>query len=103
MDSQYLTPGLSRTVSELNVELSGILSISSLSCLLVAWPPKLAMAVRAIVLMPWVLLRCFLCVCNLGEPRLREESSCSITPPVAVRNADDPSECRPLIRVRNAA
>ena len=39
-------------VAELNVELSGILSISSLSCLLVAWPPKLAMAVSATVLRP---------------------------------------------------
>ena len=50
VDSQSLRPGWSGLVSQLNAELPGILSISFLSCWLVAWPPKLAMAVSAIVL-----------------------------------------------------
>ena len=56
VDSQSLIPGLPFVVSELKFELSGILSISLLSSLVVAWPPKLAMAVSAIVLRPTLLL-----------------------------------------------
>ena len=39
-------------VAELTIELSGILPISSLSCIVVAWPPKMAMAVSGTVLRP---------------------------------------------------
>ena len=76
--SQSLIP--SGPVSEFNVEFSGILSISSLSCLLVAWPPKLAMAVSAIVLRRGCLIpqtfrelpptASVKCVCKLGGPLL---------------------------------
>ena len=87
VDAQSLTPGLPGVVSELNVELSGILSISSLSWLLVAWPPKLAMAVSAMVVRPAL---CFLLIDHATGEVLTAEPFSLKTRGVSVRSNQTP-------------